>query len=418
MHTRSSTLFDMSRQKVLICGAGVAGSILAFWLARADYDVVVVERSRVDQKLGQGIEIEQPATRVVERMGVLEELRQRKTVEAGFKLHDESSRCWAKLDIGRASPTGALELMRGDLTEVLYKAANESANVEYRYQTVIDGVEPKGDKVIVQLKSRSTESTTTEVFDFVIGADGARSRTRELTLGSLDCFKPVGAFVAYFSIPKHDADVPYSKLCHFSNRRVIWLRPVSKDSEVTSVYLIHIGSTPALREAGNDRQKQREAMAEAFADCGWEAPRVMKQMLHADNFYFDELMQVKLPTWSKDRVALLGDAAWAPTPFTGQGNQLAIIGAWVLAQEMTRDRTPSAFQKYENRLRQYVVESQKIPLGGRAPRLCCPKTAAGIFLFRMVLLMISWIATLLAKFGIGNAENAEGDHPFDLEMDK
>ena len=408
----------MARQRLLICGAGVAGSVLAFWLAKADYDIVVIERSRVDQKLGQGIEIEEPATEVIRQMGLLDELEQVRTSEAGFKLYDEASRCWAKFDVGGVSPTGSLEMMRGDLTQVLYKAAAEHPNVEYRYQTTIEAVEQSDDKVTVHMTDRQSQTTKIEDFDFVIGADGAKSRTRRLMMDETDCYKPVGAFVTYFSIPKQDGDLPYSKLCHFSKRRVVWLRPISEASEATSVYLIHVGERPALREAGSDRQKQRDAMAETFADCGWETPRVIKQMMHAENFYFDELVQVKLPCWSKGRVSLLGDAAWAPTPFTGQGNQLAIIGAWVLAQEMSKDRTPTAFQAYERRLRKYVQECQDIPLGGHAPKLLCPESSAGILMVRIVLMGVSCIAGLLARFGLLSEEGGSPSGGFDLQIQR
>ncbi|ERF72818.1 hypothetical protein EPUS_04253 [Endocarpon pusillum Z07020] len=99
---------------------------------------------------------------------------------------------------------------------------------------------------------------------------------------------------------------------------------------MTSVYLIHVhDDVPNLRRANaaGDRLKQKEAFAEIYIGLGWETPRVIQLMMRAENFYSDELVQVKLQEWSQNRVVLLGDAAWAPSPFTGEGNQLAIIGA-------------------------------------------------------------------------------------------
>lgn len=328
--------FTMSSRKILIIGAGVSGSILAFWLAKhnPNFNITVIERSRANQKLGQGIEIEEPALQVVEAMGIMDRLKEVRTGEAGFQLVDEQARSRAYFGVdGRGSPTGALEIMRGDLTEVLYQAADTFENVTYQFESTVRSIMETGkDKVAVEMQRRGEEMTKTEEFDFVIGADGARSRTRELVMGdSSDWHKPVGAFVAYFSIPKEERDWPNSLACHFTKRRFLWMRPVGKDSKHTSVYLIHINKDmPALREANaaGDRVKQKEIFAELYSDCGWESKRVMKHMINADNFYSDELVQIKLPTWSKGRVALCGDSAWAPTPFTGQGNQLAIIGAW------------------------------------------------------------------------------------------
>lgn len=414
----------MSSQKLLVIGAGVSGSILAFWLAKNNptMHITVIERSRANQKLGQGIEIEEPALQVVKAMGIMDRLNEVRTGESGFHLVDEQARSKAYFDVNSGvSPTGALEMMRGDLTEVLYKAADTFGNVTYRFETTVRSLEEtEKDKVAVGIQRRGEETVTIEEFDLVIGADGARSRTREMAMGdSPDWHKPVGAFVAYFSIPKEERDWPNSMACHFTNRRFLWMRPVGKDSKHTSVYLIHVNKdVPALREANaiGDRTKQKKVFAELYSDCGWESKRVVKHMMNADNFYSDELVQVKLPRWSKGRVALCGDSAWAPTPFTGQGNQLAIIGAWVLAQEISRDPTTRAFQKYEQRLRAYVEDSQQIPLRGYAPTLIVPETRFGIWAVQTILGFVAWFVSVTSSKQPARG-TAEAERPFDLQMD-
>ena len=415
----------MPSERILICGAGIAGSILAFWLGQYDFEVVVVERSKADQKAGQGLEIEEPALTVVRSMGVLDELNDRRTGELGFDLVDAQARSYGVLGVGGPSPTGALEIMRGDLTDTFYKAADRSSNVNYRFETVIHSLRQTQDKVIVDLENRNNKTIATEEFDLVVGADGAKSRTRQLVMGSseeLNCMKPVGAFVAYFSIPKEDHDWPNSQLCHFPGRRAIWKRPVGKDSKVTSVYFVHVkDDIPNLRQANNtgDRLKQKEILAQIYGGLGWETPRIIEQMMRTDNFYSDELVQVKLPRWSRDRVALLGDAAWAPTPFSGEGNQLAIIGAWVLAQEMSRNRNMLAFEKYEKRFRSYVEKAQNIPLGGYAPYIFVPQTDWGIWLFRTSFRFFAWFVHLISGTRLARMSSEEAKHPaFDLEVEK
>ena len=409
----------MPAERVLIVGAGVAGSVLAFWLAKHDFQVVVIERSKAEQKVGQGIEIEEPALKVVKEMGILDRLREVKTGETGFELVDQHSRSYGRFEAGKGSITGDLELMRGDLTEVLYKAANEFANVTYLFETTIQSLRQTQSNVVVDLENRNSNSIKTEEFDFVIGADGQRSRTRQLVMGSpeeLNCYKPVGAYVAYFSIPMQDQDWPLSRACNFPRRRLVWLRPIRRDSTTVSVYLIHVkADIPALSRANatGDRTKQKESFAEMYKGLGWETPRVVEEMMKSENFYSDELMQVKLPKWSDHRVALVGDAAWAPTPFTGQGNQLAIIGGWVLAQEMSRNRTPVAFEMYEKRLRAYVEESQNIPLGGYAPYMFCPQTSWGIWLLRWLFLFVSRIVPHLQRLSPEGKEDY-----FDLEIEE
>jgi hypothetical protein len=124
-------------------------------------------------------------------------------------------------------------------------------------------------------------------------------------------------------------------------------------------------------------------------------------------------MQVKLGRWSQDRVVLLGDAAYAPSPLTGKGTLLAILGAFVLAQELSReiqaDVLSTAFEKYEKRLRKYVGRAQSIPLGGYAPYVLHLETSWGIWLFRTIAGFVSWsgLTKMLPE------DKAEG---FDLEV--
>ncbi|KAL6243435.1 hypothetical protein RBB50_009427 [Rhinocladiella similis] len=414
----------MPSQRILIVGAGVAGSVSAFWLAKFDFEVVVIERSKAEQKSGQGIEIEEPALQVVEAMGILDKLKEKKTGELGFECNDEKFRVHGRLEMGAFSPTGNLELMRGDLTEVLYKAADESANVKYHFETTIQSLRQTQDTIIVELQKRKDKSSWTEDFDFVIGADGVKSHTRRLTMGPpevIKCLKPVGAYVAYFSIPKEDRDWPYSRLCAFPGRRIIWIRPLGKDDKVVSVYLIHVGGDlPDLHQAiaTGDRPKQKEHLANLYSGLGWEAPRVIEQMMTAGNFYSDELEQVKLQKWSQQRVALVGDAAWAPTAFTGAGNQLAIIGGWVLAQELSRHRSPAAFETYEKRLRAYVEQRQRIPLWGYAPYIFNPKTTWDIKGLQLFFVFFSWMVRFLMWSNLAKLipEGQEAD--FNLEMEE
>ncbi|KAI4133274.1 MAG: hypothetical protein LQ338_000332 [Usnochroma carphineum] len=186
------------------------------------FSVVVIERSKAEQKAGQGIEIEKPALKVVKLMGILDKLNERKTGEKGFDLVDQQSRSYGIFEVASTiSLTGALEIMGGGLTEVLYKSADESASVTFRFETTIQSLRQTQDKVIVDLENKNNKTIKVEEFDLVVGADGVKSRTRQLAMGSpekLNCFKSVGAFVAYFSIPK-DQDWPYSRLCHFTDRQ-------------------------------------------------------------------------------------------------------------------------------------------------------------------------------------------------------
>jgi len=427
----------MPAQRILVVGGGIAGSIAAFWLAKHDFSLTVIERSKSEQTQGQGLEIEEPATSVVTARGILDKLKAKRTAEEGFELLDEHNQLYGRFEAGGLSPTGALEMMRGDMTEVMYKAADEHKNVTFRFETTIQSLSQTADEVTVELKNCTTNATTTETFDIVIGADGALSRTRTLAFGppdEINCFHPVGATVAYFSIPKEDQDWPYSRLCHFPNRRVIWMRPSTEQSAVTSVYFIHVAGTDVTANKSNaalhaahlsrDRQQQKQAMADLFADCGWEAPRVCAAMLKTDNFYYDELAQVKLPTWSQGRVVLVGDSGYGPTPFTGEGSHLAILGAYTLAQELGRHTAELqvAFKAYEDRFRKYVENAQSIPGWGYAPYVIMPQTSWGIWALRNIVYGVTMVAkaaswTGVSRLLVGSTKEQEAHAPYDLQIE-
>lgn len=69
-----------------------------------------------------------------------------------------------------------------------------------------------------------------------------------------------------------------------------------------------------------------------------------------------------MPSWSKGRVALVGDAAYCPSPASGQGGSLAIQGAAAIADALLKhngDYEP-AFREYDRNLRPSIEEIQAI----------------------------------------------------------
>jgi len=115
-----------------------------------------------------------------------------------------------------------------------------------------------------------------------------------------------------------------------------------------------------------DLAGQRRLVAERFADSSGPAPALVDAMAEADDFYLDAVAQVHLDRWSVGRVALLGDAGYCPSPLTGMGTSLALVGAYVLAGELARadGDHERAFDAYEERMRPYVRQGQELPPGG------------------------------------------------------
>jgi 2-polyprenyl-6-methoxyphenol hydroxylase-like FAD-dependent oxidoreductase len=99
---------------------------------------------------------------------------------------------------------------------------------------------------------------------------------------------------------------------------------------------------------------------------GWAVPRLVAQLADAPDLYVDTCTQVVLPTWSRGRIGLLGDAACCPSPLSGQGTAVALVGAYVLAGELAAaEGDPVAgLTAYERRLRPWVERVQRIPRDG------------------------------------------------------
>lgn len=90
-------------------------------------------------------------------------------------------------------------------------------------------------------------------------------------------------------------------------------------------------------------------------------------MRSSDNFYAHVVGQVRMDSWSRGRVILLGDAAWSPSPLSGMGTSSALVGSYVLAGEIAKhasggssDGICAALEAWENRFRPFVDIVQDI----------------------------------------------------------
>ena len=98
-----------------------------------------------------------------------------------------------------------------------------------------------------------------------------------------------------------------------------------------------------------------------YADGKWECPRILEELDHTHELYFDRVSLIRMARWSRGRVALAGDAAFCVSLVAGQGSALAMTSAYVLAGELanTGGRHEAAFDKYEALLRTYINTKQR-----------------------------------------------------------
>lgn len=351
---------------VLIVGASIAGPALARWLHRYGFTVTVAERAPALRPGGQAVDLRGVAKEVVARMGLFDEVKAACTNTRGMSLVNGENKPLAQLRADQFGGDGLIaeiEILRGDLSEVFYAATKD--DVEYLFGDHIDTLEQHPDGVTVTFASGATRQ-----FDLIVGADGLHSGLRALVFGpETEFVRDLDLFLAFFSVPNR-LELKSWALQYAETHRTAGLRSVHDDSTAVAYFSF---VAPRSNYDHRDVEAQKALLREHCGDMGWEVPWLLDQLDHADDFYFDTCSQIEMPRWSQGRVVLLGDAAFCPSPLSGQGTSLAVIGAYLLAGELASagDDHTAAFDAYERHLRDLVVATQKSGRGS-ARRLSSP----------------------------------------------
>jgi 2-polyprenyl-6-methoxyphenol hydroxylase-like FAD-dependent oxidoreductase len=368
----------MNQKKILISGASIAGPTLAFWLNRFGFSATIVERADSLRLGGQNIDIRGAAQKIAQLMGMEDEIRAADTGELGVRFVDENESTKAELPKGGSNiGTSELEILRGDLAQILY---NHTKNdVEYLFDNQIVSLNEFEEGVKVTFQKGEDRD-----FDLVICADGIRSRTRSLIFGDEPVVRFLNLYMCYFTIPKIPSDSRWARWYNATNSRVIFIRP---DNVGTTRASFSFLSEPKGYEKLT-LAEQKAILKQKFGDAGWEATRILTALDNDTEIYFDGISQVIAPNWSKGRCAMTGDAAFCPSPLSGMGASLSMVGAYILAGELSRHSDyKDAFAAYEKLLRPYVNQIQKLPPG--VPHLAHPKSKIGISILNTIINIIS-----------------------------
>ncbi|KKX50894.1 MULTISPECIES: FAD-dependent monooxygenase [Sphingobacterium] len=368
----------MEKRKVLVSGASIAGPTLAFWLHRFGFDVTIVERAGELRLGGQNIDVRDEAQKVVQLMGLEDEIKAANTGELGIRFVDANHHIIAEFPKTNSGfGTAELEILRGDLAQILFNATKD--NVSYMFGDQILALQEEENKVNVTFKNSAPRS-----FDLVIAADGIRSTTRKLMFGDEPILKYIGVYCSYLTIPRIDSDTAWAYWYNAPESRVLNLRPDNVGTIRASFSFL----SPEKGYENLDLSEQKEILRQKFTDAGWQATRILKGLEQSTDVYFDSISQVKAQSWTTGRCAMVGDAAYCPTPMTGMGASLSIVGAYVLAAELGRHSDhQDAFDAYEKLMRPYVEEIQNLPPG--VPWIAHPKTRFGITVFNAAVALAS-----------------------------
>ncbi|MFH8359745.1 FAD-dependent monooxygenase [Streptomyces anulatus] len=341
---------------VLISGASIAGPALAYWLNRHGFAVTVVEKAGTIRDGGYPIDVRGTALDVVRRMGILPRLRDAHIDLRRLTFLDEDGSEVAAVDPHAVTGGVAgrdLEVRRGALADALHEAVRD--DVEFLFDDSIDILHQHRHGVDVTFRGGGRRT-----FDLVVGADGLHSHTRRLQFGPEELFhRYLGYCFAGFTLRNTFGLVRETVMWNAPGRAAVLYAVGDGDGDGDVHGFLNFARPEPPFDAIRDPEAQRDLVAEVFDGAGWEVPGMLAALRDADDLFFDEVSQIRMPRWSSGRVALVGDAAYAPSFLTGQGSSLALVGAYMLAGSLAAERDHAAgFAAYERDTRAFVTLNQ------------------------------------------------------------
>jgi 2-polyprenyl-6-methoxyphenol hydroxylase-like FAD-dependent oxidoreductase len=345
--------------KVLIVGAGIAGLALSLCLRRKGHMPIVVERSPALRGEGYMIDFFGSGYDAAERLDLLSELEKVHYPIELLSFVRESGEVRLRIPYPRmrALLNGRhFNFMRGDLERVLWEA-NGGLQAGVRFGTTIESFTDRGDRVEVRFQGGSEES-----FDVLVGADGARSRTRELLFGHGSFVRELGYHTAayVFEDPALHAELGSAFVTMSVPGKQVGAYPIRGGRVAT--FWIHRAAT---RITDASAPAAAGELREAYGSLGWLVPRLLEHTRDAPSMYLDTVSQVVMPTWCRGRIGLLGDACWCVSLLAGQGASMALGGAYVLAEELDAQaaRPAEGLACYEARLKRAILRKQRAGRG-------------------------------------------------------
>lgn len=314
----------------LIAGGGIGGLSAAIALARQDLSVTVLERSDFQEESGAGIQLGPNATRLLERLGLLEAIEQVAFRPAAIFIFDGlSGKRLAEIPLGTYAEAryGApyLTLHRADLNAALHAACKAASGVTLRGGFDLTGVE----ELDASVKAIAADGRVAEA-PALIGADGIWSEVRNLTAPDAR-LTSTGATAWRTLLPRgeltHPFDAPVVSIWLGPDTHLVHY-PVRGGKELNVVAVTEGGSdTRGWNQAGNEA-----VLTSAFAGWCKEARSLLGR---APGWRCWSLYRLTgLPTWTSGRITLLGDAAHPILPYLAQGAALAIEDAVALAKSL------------------------------------------------------------------------------------
>ena len=346
-------------KKVLVSGASIAGLSTAYWLNKLGYHVTVVELASEPRTGGAAINVQGEALASARRMGIFAQLKAHRLQleRLDFKNADDVTEGSMPMQNPEASLSDdaieEVEIERAELVAILSNAVKNE--VEFLFNNRIIALSETADAIQVAFKEGSPRA-----FDLVFGCDGLHSGVRQLWFGHEAEYTHFMEHYSSLTIVNHSLITPNTAQLYNVPGKGIMLNAYNGKTDI----IFWFYAENELSYDYRDAEQQRQLVVEQFAGQSWRTAELLAEVKQAGISYFDKFCQIKMPSWTKGRVALVGDAGYCASPAAGVGASLAMAGATAVtdALEQHDGDFAAAFAAYNQQLRPFIEETQAMAL--------------------------------------------------------
>lgn len=359
----------MKGTRAVVAGAGLGGALIATQLARAGFDVEVIERRQDPRRTGRAegrsinLALSARGLHALDQVGLRDSILKIAVPMKGRRMHAVDGTLTFQ-PYGTEPDQQIWSMSRGVLNQTLVEAA-ESAGARVRFGLRTTGVEPG--EGVVHLEDVATGEISSTRGDLVVGADGAFSAVRG-TFQRLERFDYAQDYLAHgykeLTIPA----LPGGGHALPPNALHIWPRggfmmialPNQEGSFTCTLFLAFEGDPSFARLKTPD--DVRRFFTTTFPDAVPLMPTLLEDFMDNPT---SSLVTVRCRPWHQGKVVLLGDAAHAVVPFYGQGANAAFEDCVVLAACLKGHGPdwPAAFAAYQEARKRHADALADLAIG-------------------------------------------------------
>ncbi len=303
-------------RRVLVVGCGLAGLAAVRGLRALGIEVDAIELRGDFCEPGAGLLLTGNAVAALDRLGLGEAVRASGRIVRTIRFSDERADELFRLELGgRPRWPAFVSIHRSRLQQILL-AHGEPVRV--RPGLGVDAVEARDACVRVRLSNGETAD-----YDLLVGADGVRSRVRELAFAA-PAPEPLPGFGGWRFVTRCPEGLS-DPLYMLGNGRSFLLHPLAGNE-------VYCGAGPVDERGATGDGSEHARLRAAFAAFGGPAKSVLENVDERTVLIPTRYWQAPSATWSSGRCVLIGDAAHTCAPTLSQGAALAFEDAAVLCE--------------------------------------------------------------------------------------